>query len=68
MKQKRKYHEISDEECDATASTPKTKGGNKRLKMSQSVMLNQIDPEEEEVWLMRLPAHLNPDNLYDKKV
>ena len=67
MKQKRKYHELSDDACEIT-ETPKIKSGQKRMKMSQSVMLDEIDPEEEEIWLVKLPAHLNPNQLYDKKV
>ena len=64
MKQKRNYHEISDDD----AATTQNKDGNKRMKISQSVMLDQINPEEEEIWLTRIPGHLNPNHFYDKKV
>ena len=64
MKQKRKYHEISDDESDITVNMDNAK----RIKISQSSFFDQIDPKEDEVWLIRLPGHLNPDQLYDKKV
>ena len=69
MKQKRKYHELSDEENDSSINTLQhSNERNKRIKISQSTMLPEIDPEEDEVWLVQLPIHLNPDELHDKKV
>ena len=69
MKQKRKIHEISEEENNASANSPfNSHDKNKRIKLSQSTTLPDIDPEEDEVWLVRLPSQLNPDELHDKQV
>ena len=69
MKQKRKIHEISDDENNALANASfNSNDKNKRLKLSQSTILPEIDPEEDEVWLVRLPSQLNPDELHDKQV
>ena len=69
MKQKRKYHELSDDETNASINlSHNSNTNNKRIKISQSAMLPEIDPEEDEVWLVQMPSHLNPDDLHDKKV
>ena len=71
MKQKRKYHELSDDDDTKSpllaANTPNE---HKRAKMSLSSHEEQIcdTEEEEEVWVLRLPRHLNPDKLYNEKV
>lgn len=64
MKQKRKYHDISDNESDTSVGIKSAK----RIKILHSSIIDQIDPEEDEVWLVRLPGHLNPDQLYDQKL
>ena len=69
MKQKRKYHDISDDENNTSInSLHNSNTSNKRMKISQSAMLPEIDPEEDEVWLVQIPCHINPDDLHDKKV
>ena len=71
MKQKRKYHELSDDDDTKSpllaANTPNE---HKRAKMSLSSHEEQIcdTEEEEEVWVLRLPRHLNPDKLHNEKV
>ena len=71
MKQRRKVHELSDEdsECNTgrTYAAIKENGLNKRLKLNQSAMLNSLDSEEE-MWLLHMPIHLNPDELHNQKV
>ena len=70
MKQKRKYHELSDDDDTKSpllaANTPNE---HKRAKLSLSSHEEQIcDTEDEEVWIVRLPRHLNPDKLHNEKV
>ena len=70
MKQKRKYHELSDDDDTKSpllaANTPNE---HKRAKMSLSSHEEQIcDTEDEEVWVLRLPRHLNPNQLHNEKV
>ena len=70
MKQKRKFHEISDDgECNTgrTYAAIKENGENKRLRVNQPALLNCLDSEEE-IWLLRMPIHLNPDQLHNQKV
>ena len=68
MKQKRKYHEISEDENNSSIKTLVDSNANKRIKISQIAALPNFDPEEDEVWLVRLPNHLNPDELHNKEV
>ena len=68
MKQKRKYHEISEDENNSSIKTLVNTNANKRIKISQIAALPNFDPEEDEVWLVRLPNHLNPDELHNKEV
>ena len=68
MKQKRKHHELSDD--DGTKSpllAANTPNEHKRAKLSLSSHEEQIcDTEDEEVWIVRLPRHLNPDQLHNQ--
>lgn len=68
MKQKRKYHEISEDENNSSIKTLVDSNANKRIKISQIAALPNFDPEEDEVWIVRLPNHLNPDELHNKEV
>ena len=64
MKFKRKSHEISEDEDDSFGN--QTKG--KRPKLSQNVLsLTDLDPDDE-IWLVRLPSHLDAAHLHNKKV
>ena len=70
MKQKRKYHELSDDDDTKSpllaANTPNE---HKRAKPSLSSHEEQIcDTEDEEIWVVRLPRHLNPDQLHNETV
>ena len=70
MKQKRKCHELSDDDdTKSSLSATNTPNEYKRAKRSLSSHKEQIcDTEDEEVWILRLPRHLNPDQLHDEKV
>ena len=69
MKQKRKYHELSDDDTKSPLLDANTPNEHKRAKMSLSSHEEQIcDTEEEEVWILRLPRHLNPNKLHNEKV
>ena len=70
MKQKRKYHELSDDDdIKSSLSATNTPNEYKRAKTSLSSHKEQIcDTEDEEVWVLRLPRHLNPDKLHNEKV
>ena len=67
MKQKRKYHEISDDECNTSIGSRNVNGGAKRTKISVDPAIAEID-RDDEIWLVKIPAHLNPDQLYNKQV
>ena len=71
MKQKRKYHELSDDDTKSPLLAANTPNEHKRAKMSLSSHEEQIcdtEEEEEEVWVLRLPRHLNPNQLHNEKV
>ena len=70
MKQKRKYHELSDDDdTKSSLSATNTPNEYKRAKISLSLHKEQIcDTEDEELWILRLPRHLNPDQLHDETV
>ena len=70
MKQKRKYHELSDDDTKSPLLAANTPNEHKRAKMSLSSHEEQIcdTEEEEEVWVLRLPRHLNPNQLHNEKV
>ena len=70
MKQKRKYHELSDDDdTKSSLSATNTPNEYKRAKISLSSHKEQIcDTEDEELWILRLPRHLNLNQLHDEKV
>ena len=70
MKQKRKYHELSDDDdTKSSLSATNTPNEYKRAKISLSSHKEQIcDTEDEELWILRLPRHLNPNQLHNEKV
>ena len=67
MKHKRKYHEISDDEYNNSVLPGNINEKIKRPKISIVPVINEINTDDE-VWLMKLPGHLNPDQLHNKEV
>ena len=67
MKHKRKYHEMSDDECNTSLGIENIKDRSKRPKISLVPAINKFNADEE-VWLVKLPGHLNPDQLHNKEV
>ena len=67
MKQKRKYHEISDDEGNTSIDSRNINGGAKRTKISVVPAIPEIH-QDDEIWIVKIPGHLNPDQLYNKQV
>jgi hypothetical protein len=67
MKHKRKYHEISDDERNTSIEIGNIHDRRKRPRISLVPAINEINTDEE-VWIVKLPGHLNPDQLHDKEV